>query len=552
MPKQKFMQTFTGGMQGDVPSEAIPMDSIRTCKNFLIEYGILKNRPGAKDFASAEVNGAGEYIDSFMWYSESICRQPMCYGSWHNAQSDGLVRIFKNTNNIMNNGSVTGFGELVLTLPAGQKGGFYLKAAAFNQKTYVMGTIDSGNNLEVLEIDNFTNTVTAHNLPGSNVELRGRPFIVFAHLSRLFYVDPGGGSSGSIVPTVYWSKIGDATVWTGHFTAGNVQLAEADDGVVAGGVCKNLIVLARPSGFHIGSPTGNAELPYDWKAINKAGIGCAYPESFVIWGDLIFFCGTADVYQYDLSGLTAIGEGITAQLFALTTLYGMTIRAFVTESYANKHRPQLHLLPTFAPSTYRQAGGSVDPPELDLTILPHFVYDILEKKWTTHIYDAAADDDYPLEGVPLYMASPNPNTTLQMILNHRVGLVRRTATGAAYMIWDGLAEPECESVAQFVTGQIDFGDPTVEHKICRMLFMVRTSADNQNFTVSITYEQGNTFQSTGDMTVNVPDGGPWQRVWLNKILVGNFFEMTVTCPAGVQWLFKSVLFEVDSGQEVRT
>jgi hypothetical protein len=85
-----------------------------------------------------------------------------------------------------------------------------------------------------------------------------------------------------------------------------------------------------------------------------------------------------------------------------------------------------------------------------------------------------------------------------------------------------------------------------------MLFMVRTSADNQNFTVSITYEQGNTFQSTGDMTVNVPDGGPWQRVWLNKILVGNFFEMTVTCPAGVQWLFKSVLFEVDSGQEVRT
>lgn len=554
MPKKKVIQTFSGGLAADVPVWAVPTNMVSDSKNFLFERGEIVSRPGVRTGQSTL--GAGTWIDSFCQMFPPVGGSvPVMFGTYKTSDGDNafrLVRIeplvaYEAANIIMPP------SETATAVPANSEGGFYVRAATFLNKTYLYGCYDNVGAPRLIEVTASGGFVaSAIALPSltSLGQQRYRPFPICAHLSRLLIADPG--IPGKSLPTIYWSKIGDPTVWTGHFTTGNVQLQEADDGVKGMGVMQNTVLVARPSGFHIGVATGNGANPYDWKCVTRNGPGCVYPESFVVYGDLCFFAGQANIYMFDMRTITPIGEGILKELFAYVTWNMMTIRMFITESYEWAPRPQLHVIPTWAPSTYNNGAAANTLPTVDLTSMPHFVYDLMEKKWSRHIYDGAVSDTRPLEGMGLTFdtISNGANSTGARNLWQRPCLVRRTKP-ANYMLWDPLYA-DCESEATFTTGEIIVDDDaSAEWKLVRVMFVGRTSVTDTICTLDVSYMQGNT-PKTATKNFTISSGGVNRRVWINLVLVGNFFKFTFTFPSGRQIHARQVVFEFDQDdQEVR-
>ncbi len=552
MPKQKVVQTFTGGLAADTPPWMVPPNMVLDCKNFLFERGELKSRPGVNDGTSTL--GAGSWIDSMAYAFPAITGgSAKLFGSYKTSDSDANFRLFRLQP--LYAGSAQSIimppTEVATALPAGITGGFYPQATEFDGSTYITSGYDSGNNPVLIRVTNTTNTVTAIVIPGTvgaNLQ-RFKAYPICTHLSRVLFAN--AGIPGVSFPEIYWSKIGDATVWTGDFTTGSVRLQEAADGIRGMGVIKNMVLVGRPSGFHVGVPTGNGAAPYDWKCIVKDGPGCVYPESFCIHGGICFFAGQSNIYMYDLEQITPIGEGILHELFQYTSWFSFGIRMFVTDSYYWPNRPQLHVLPTFSPST---VGPSMTLPTIDMTAVPHFVYDLTEKKWSRHIYDDAADDDKPLEGTPLVFDSLSTGTGGTGARNTwtRPGLIRRTKP-ATWMIWDQIAANGCDSEMAFTTGEMAIGeDPSVEAKLVRLMIVCRSSASPAACTCDVDYMLGNVAK-TAALTFTIADSGPYQRIWINTVLVGNFFKFTFTFPAGNDILVRQVIFEYETtGQEVRT
>lgn len=550
MAKQKIVQTFSSGWQGDINPIVLDLSAVQESRNFLFERGIMISRPGVKTQASVNITGT-KYIDTIMTPAPVGLSQGPNIMASHDSASDGGVHLWRMTGTQANNAVITSPGEVALTLPAGTfLGCFYPQSVVFNQKTYVWSQRDAGGiGVCLLEVDNNTNAVAKYAVPppqpGAN--LRRFSNVIITHLSRLFLVDNGVYPNP---PTVFWSKIGDGTVWTGHFTTGNAILQGASDGIVAGAVAKNMIVLGRPSGFNLGIPTGDASSPYDWKAVSHSGVGVGHPLSFVTYGDTIFFADSHDFYLYDLASLESIGEGVSNTLFQLCDYYGLTIRAYIVNGYKFGRRPQLHVLPTMVPSTYVDSGAPPTVPEISPSDVPHFVYDLNEKKWSQHKYDAADADTCPLDGWPQYYHSLHASSSYQPVNMHRPGLIRRTSGGATYMIWDDTTA-QCESEMFFTTGIIDCGDPSAEWRIIHFMFEGRVSVDT-TCTVSVSYTLKDV-QKTASFTFAIPHSGFWKRIWVNYILVGNLFEFTFTFPGGREVQVKQIVFEVEaSGQNVRT
>lgn len=556
MPKQKIVQTFTGGLAGDMPSWLVPNSMVADCQNFLFERGELKSRPAVHTGNSTL--GAGSVIDSVMAMFPPIAgSSSQLYGTYKTSASDSTMRLFRIQPFFT--ASATSIiippTEATNAVPAGLVGGFHPTCAQYDNKTYIYGMYDAGNNPILLQVDNATHVATSITLPGAvGAGLAfGRPYPICEHLSRILIADPG--LPGITFPTIYWSKIGDPTVWTGHFTTGNVRLQEASDGIRAMGVMKNMVIIARPTGFHVGVPTGNGSNPYDWKAITRLGQGCIYPESFIIYGDLCFFVGQSNVYMYDMQSVTAIGDGITGELFTWLTWKGFGVKAFITETYNWKTQAQLHLIPTFSPTTYTNGGAAGTIPSIDLANMPHFVFDLAEKKWSRHIYDGAVNDTYPLEGFPMLWDAPivgNPNTGARPTFP-RPCIIRRPAAGPSqYMMWDPFTGNGCESVQTFTTGTFVPGeDPSVEMKLDRFMFVARSMTDNLVVAVELTYMQGNV-QKTANFNFTIVSSGIYSRVWVNKVVVGNLFEFKFTIPANSSVQVRQILFEFDEkGQEVR-
>lgn len=556
MAKQNIIQTFDGGLAEDVYEWLVPHNMVAFSQNFLFERGQMQSRPPVRSGQSAL--GAGSIIDSFMPMFPPIAgNSAQMYGTYKTSQTDGTCRLFRVQPLYATSSTSLAMPptEATLTTPA-TSGGFYPNCAQYDGKTYVYGAYDAAGVPKLLQIDNVTHVVTAITLPGANATsiARFRPFPICTHLSRVFIIDPGLPTLS--FPTVYWSKIGDPTVWTGDFTTGNARLQEASDGIRGMGVMQNMIIIARPTGFHAGIPTGNGANPYDWKTIMKDGPGCIYPESFCIFGDMCFFAGQNDIYMYDLQNVQSIGAGISNDLFASVQWNGMGVRMFVTTGYDNRRTPQLHAIPTWVPSAYIADGttnGTV--PTVDMTTTPHFVYDLVEKKWSRHIYDQAASDPYPLEGVALtwdVQQIGTPNTGARNTYQ-RPCLIRRPTNGPAqYMMWDPFAPNNgCESVQIFKTGTFTVGeDSSIEGKLVRFMPVIRSSVDNVVVQVQIDWMQGNT-PKTDTASFTIVSSGYFNRYWINKVLVGNLFQFTFTIPANSDVQVRQIVFQFDADtQEV--
>lgn len=223
----------------------------------------------------------------------------------------------------------------------------------------------------------------------------------------------------------------------------------------------------------------------------------------------------------------------------------------------------LHIVPTYSPSTYNNGAALNTNLDLTMTDIPHFVYDLVEKKWSKHHYDSAASDIRPLDGSMLLWTGigNGANSTGCKSSWQRPFLIRRPTGGpATYMQWDlyGTALSGCESQMQFRTGTIvPFEDTAHEAKLCRVMIVYRTSVDNVVGNMKVDYMQGNLATQIDIPQVskdfNMGQSGPYNRLWINCVVVGNFFQFTFTFPGETEIMIREVVFEFDqTGQEVRT
>lgn len=557
MPKQKIIQTFEGGLLKSTPALLVPHNAVYDCKNMLFEHGEILSRPPIRS-ADDNLCGAGTFIDSVMPMFPPIAgSSPQVYGTYKTSTADSTMRLFRLQPLFgLANNLILPFSGATVAIPAGLVGGFRPNCVQFGNATYIYGMYDAAGNAILLKIDNITHAATSITLPlpltTGNAYARAYPIV--EHLSRILLADPGIGTIS--VPTIYWCKIGDPATWTGDFTAGNVRLPEAADGIRALGVLNNVIVVGGPNSFHTGVPTGNGSNPYDWKAIPRSGAGVVYQESFCIYGGMCFFAGQANIYQYDLNTIIPIGDPIADELFSILQVQGLTARMFVTDTYTWKPRPQLHVVPTYTPTTYTNGGTPDAVVQVNMTQIPHYVHDLIEKKWSRHFYDEAAADIYAFEGFAATWDSrcvgiPNTGTNVTF---QRPALIRRKAGGPSrWMMWDPYASVNgCESTKNFSTGTFVVGDdPTLEFKLDRFMILIRMLGSSGACSCDVIYVQGNTVL-TDTVNFTVQTNGVYSRYWLNKVLVGNLFRFIFNFPASSEVHVRTVVFEFDErGQEVR-
>lgn len=523
MAKDKLTQTFTKGYNGDASDFVLDSSQVSAVKNMLFERGLLYSRPGLTEVASTTgvpyVWGAWSKIwgvrgqNSLVQYATSL-------GGAFKLRTLNLVAGGA-TPLLQESGDLTG-----TALAAGSwDGAMSYDAVAMDPNSVVYAALGTGQ---------FVKVTTGYTiLSGGSIPGGGLFNSIVAQGTRLL-------AAQTLSNAILWSKINDATTWQNDFTTGFALLENADQ-INGLGVVRNTIVLLRQNSITLGVVTGNGSNPFDWKTFGAGGRGAPHPAGCVSYDDLMYYVGQGDVHTYDLTGIQNIGEGIVTELFGYLRQYNVYPHAFVTRTYKNGYRQQLHIIPTYAPVQ----GAPIS--YAGIPILPHFVYDITEQKWSRHVYDTFASDPYMYSGFELnYLQEPaTANSGVQQCTPC---LLRRSSPSFKYSYWD-YTQP-CESAMSFTTGRLTLGDPTTENKLVRMMVVAYLgTAGPCNCTATFDSFLGNT-DNTAAKTFTLNTG--WNRVWVNNIAVGQFFKVKVDIPASNQVVFRQLVFDYEtSGQEVR-
>lgn len=379
MAKTTQIQTFTKGLNKDASPFVLDASQLADVKNMLLERGLLHSRPGWVVVDSTTPDNS---------QCAAVC--PQDFHPFVITPSDILV---------YQSGSPTGTVKIRGLVTTNLGGGFLSDATAdlagpalTLQSTGVRMVPFNGINMLV----GFTNgVVRADSVAFTYTVPLATPYqFITVHLSRVIVGCAADGSIGAL-SKLAWCKIGDETVWSGTYDSGALILQEAEDGISGLGVMRNVVVVARPYGFHLGFPTGVGANPYDWKCFSKDAIGCTFPETFAKFGDKFFFASEADIHTFDMSNVEDIGEGIRGPLIDFVRTYGLGLRGFVTRAYKSNAHPTYHLVPF-----YKTFNGFNNLTSLPAQI-PHFVYDTVEKTWSEHWYDLVTNDPLVLDAFPL-------------------------------------------------------------------------------------------------------------------------------------------------------
>lgn len=518
MAKGTITQTFTKGLNSDASAYALDPSQVSDVKNMLFERGLLISRPGLT--VQAMATATQPYFGIFDPQASDVPR------GWMKCVTSGGTQSLKRVGRDVGGG--TFLVDVDVALPAGYvfsfagtPGQYYMWQCYFRQGLTdynILSNFQTGGGVGALVLVDGTNTATGVALPTTTIT----GVMVITHLSRVI----AAGFSGTPRGTIFWSKIGDPTTWTGDFTAGSTTLLDVDDQPTGIDVVRNTIILARSTGFHVGVATGNGANPYDWKKLSSRDKGNFWPASLARWGNEFFFVSVDDVHRFDLSNVTDIGEGITEELFDALRVQGSDVRGVITRSYKNGGRPQYHLFTT--------VYGVPQP-----NVSKHFIYDIKEGLWSKHTYDAYVLDNPPLS-YPTPLTYYNGNQ-----LQSTLCLLRRSASQFVY--WD--KNVSCESVQSFTTGRIMFGDPSMEYAGVRCLVIAYCDTDDTEIVINLEWVLGNT--PKGESTKVTLNQG-WNRVWGNRVGVGQFFQARVEIPASVHVQFRQLVFDYETeGQELR-
>lgn len=314
---------------------------------------------------------------------------------------------------------------------------------------------------------------------------------------------------------VAWSKPGDETVWNtpgGTDGSGNTTLTDLPDDITGLANLQNLVVICRRFGFHLGAPTGQATAPFDFKAWSYKDVGVFWPGTQAVCSNLLFFVGEDDVYTFDLQRTDPIGYNIRSQLIAdLTGNY--TFSGFISRRFKNaKPRYCYNLM-----STNMAAPGK------------HYVYDILERKWSIHTYTSKQPSwgfsrfsSTGLDGGICFVDNQNP---------------------PHIFTWDN--NVACESAAS-ITGPIQtILSESQEAAIQRILVKARDYGNGANVTVTLTAKQAQVPVSKAETKAigNNSNDSRWTATWFDIRLSGQFFQVKIDIPANQKFATNKWMLE---------
>lgn len=450
-----------GGINQEDPEIALREEEVRDARNFLFERGIALTRPGLTSYTTA--SAGVKLVRSF------------------NFNTVKTIAVIGN--------QIFSLDPVTLAATQITNG---LQQLSFGNAEHVSVDVVNG----VVLIGGQTGGIVRWDPAGTTfsvVNTVGYRYVT-GQISRAVAAYDVGGSALLGPRTVGWSRAGDETNWTGTFQAGTVTLADANDDITGIGNLRGTIVVARTGGFHLGHATGNSNPAFSWELHSKFAIGCKYPSTWTVYGTQAFFVGEEDVHTFNLVAVEDIGRPIRRELLGYLRL-GILYRGFVSQGIGLNARDHYHLCPMTATEG-----------------LPHFLYDLEERKWSKHVYDGYL----PVTGWYQKLAG---NASAPALMD---------ASGAI-RVWDEAVA--CEAESKLYSKKFIIGRPEQDFQSQRGLMVYRAPADIENLEVVVTANVDTSVKS-GVMGVALKGDNFWRRAFMNHRIPGNLFTYDLTVPAG--------------------
>lgn len=343
---------------------------------------------------------------------------------------------------------------------------------------------------------------------------------VAAHLSRAVAAYGLSGTAGA-PRTVAYSNSGDETDWVAGPTssAGASLLVDAPDDITGIFVIKNIVVIARRTGFHLGYPTGISIPPFRFEAWNRRGIGVYFPSTLDYTDNMALFVGEDDVYINDLSKVTPIGAKIRDQLMPALKA-GVKYLGFISRNYTGQSRLQYHLFP--------QNPGN------DL-IQFHYVYDLYEDNWAKLSYNDAKD-----LRAAFYRISAVDST---VAILDRNGNLRH---------WDDRVTLDTD--AYLVTPTVQIAELSADGRVDSVILKYRDQGPTAEVRVTCgvlgqdsVYRESEKKRSLGTESAS----RRWMRALFHMEISGQMLTMRVDVPAGVRLSIDSLTPRVQGSGEFK-
>lgn len=502
MAVEKFPLVILGGLN-DADSEDVLQGEVRDSFNFLFQHGESINRPGLRaESANATRTGA------FYAHSERM---------WNGSRA---VTAVLGTAGSVN--SLDASNQLTALTGAGTS----FENAGYARIASVNGVILVASNTGGMI--RWDPNGTSYTIMGADSKYR----YLTSHLTRVigaYYLDTGFAGYSR---RVGWSHQGDETVWTpaASNSANYNILNDAPDDITGVGMIRNLVVVFRRTGFHFASPTGIASPTYRFESFSRDGVGCCYPHTLAVEDSMAIFVGPDDVYVFDGRTVEPIGYKIRRTLFKLLrqgAIYHGFFSRYSTPtstSATGDLRMRYNLFPMITPAA---------PSAIDSSAYPHFVYDVLEGKWSKQFY--------------------NYNTVLTAF-NHirsqaEENLSIYTGNGSLYS-WD--PSVACETASTLRTGNVIIGEIDQDIRVQRVLVRHR---DLSSSTPTLTaYSSIGRLVDSASNTFNAGGGdgaGRWIRAWCTLEKTGQDFFFDLLVPAGVQFSTNRWLLKVSENADFR-
>jgi len=545
MAYQYLTQLFTGGLNKDMDPAALDLagqnnviTQVADCRNILFERGLALIRPGLIPLslpnppAAIPSNMNVRAIRSLPFAARSL--QSPYYDRAAFAVTDypTLYALEANARvaNVLTPTPIIGSGFT-------QQPNYSCSNAIVNGVVMI-----GGNSTGLIRWDPST---TAYTIVANS------PYqYVTGHTSRAVAAYRLGSSSVGYAKTVAWSVQGDETTWTGSTNgSGSAILADVTDSITGLKTVKGVVVIARAYGFHMGVPTGQFPVAYNWIKLSDESIGCMWPDSLVAYKDLLFFVSESGIHTFDLVDVEDIGEGVYQEINNLARIYNCcSIRGFMSYGLQD-FQPSYNLV---LDSVVAQAGNIE-------SALPHYMYNLREKKWSRHFYTLSGDNGClsPLVASIPYLfyngtsaATLDPPSTQLMLVYNRL-----PGSNTSPRIWAYGAPLDDAAGALLTTGQLTLDEPMMDIQLERVLLTYYAPPSISGVLVQLTAQcilNGSLVSVSASFTT-YPAGG-WDRRWFNLRITGNMMQLYLSFPANIPGpcKIKSMMLEYTTTGKVRT
>lgn len=474
--------TFSGGLNLEDPEIKLKENEVRGASNFLFERGITIQRPGTLNFTLTGLAEAVRYGKSFD------------FGAALQTVINTATKVYK-LDNSLSPTELTGGDALSF------------EAAAYGSIDVVNGVVlFGGNSGGLVRWDPAGTTRT--------VLSQAKYRYVTSHLSRALGAYVLGGTNSLLDPrTIAWSKAGDETVWSG-FGAGYNVLAETPGEITGLANVRNIVVVARTDGLHLGHATGSSNPAFNWEGHNRNSIGCLYPATFAESDEAVYFVGRDDVHSFNLVSISDIGRQIRSELLPLLRA-GTVYRGFVTRGIGSIARNHYHLVPISSPD------------------YPHYIYDLEESSWSRHFYGRT-------------------HTAAWYML--------RSSTGSGPVLLDNSIAPigylwsdtvGCERGAELRSRLVQVGEPDMDYQVERALLRYK-SFNGEVIAAQMALRASQSSEPIESVDTRDLGGDQrWRQAWFGVRAVGQDFEVQITAPSGGRFAFDRVRLKLAEAGELR-